>query len=70
MSTTPARKPVTPSHERPAWFAPGLLRKDVEELFQNFFSGVPAIWNDTGNLPSIDVSETDALVEVSTDLPE
>lgn len=62
--------------ERGALFRPGFegwplsgLREEMDEVFKNFFgtNGVPAL--SAATLPSIDVSETDAAVEIKTDVP-
>lgn len=57
------------SSERTALFPLGNLRREMEDLVQNFF-GELSLPGQTGmHVPRMDVSETDDAVQVSTDLP-
>ena len=54
------------------WFERGplaSLRDEVEDVFENFFGASDMSRFEDGNIPSVDVSETDDAIEVKTDLP-
>ena len=63
-------KPETRTARR--WFERGplaSLRDDVEDVFENFWGTSEMSPFEDGNIPSVDVSETDDAIEVKTDLP-
>ena len=67
QAVTKQNKNTTPRR----WFDGGplsMLRDEMDELFTTFFGGIPATASFELS-PSIDVSETDETVEVTTDLP-
>jgi HSP20 family protein len=47
----------------------GALRREMDEVFENFFGGRTLPTLSTGLVPSVDVSETAETVEVKTDVP-
>jgi HSP20 family protein len=55
--------------ERTSLFPIGSLRREMEDLVENFFGGMTLTGQPGSYLPSIDVSETSDAVHVSTDLP-
>ena len=67
MTQTMTKRETSATPRR--WFEGGplsTLRDEMDELVSNFFGGVPSA---VIGAPSIDISETEDSVEVTTDLP-
>lgn len=69
MTATPAKRTTSSPAGRTAFFPVGSLRREMEDLFQNFFGGMSIPGDDSSLLPGIDVSETDDSIQIHTDLP-